>query len=96
MPAKKSRRIRKAVAVSTKKISQGTAIAAFVLNVVVPGIGTLLSGRVVEGIWQLLLLLAGVLLLQTVVGWYIGVAFLVAVWIWSIVRGVKILNEAFK
>jgi hypothetical protein len=83
---------------------QALSIVALVLNVLVlPGLGTLVGGRIKEGVLQLVLVLGGALigiaLILTVVGLPLGVFLLIcgpiAGWIWGIVSGVRLIQEAF-
>lgn len=58
---------------------------AIILNIIWPGIGTLVIGRVGLGIAQILLHLIGVVLTLTAIGALIGVPLCIGVWIWGIV-----------
>jgi len=63
--------------------------AAIIVNVFFPGIGSLMIGKVVQGIAQLMLYLLGILLSMTVIGAIIGVPLCIGVWIWAIVTAVN-------
>ena len=70
--------------------ADGTAVTALVLNIVIPGSGSLIAGRTSQGVVQLIL---------WVVSWplmfvLIGFPMLLAVWIWSLVSGIQILEES--
>jgi TM2 domain-containing membrane protein YozV len=58
---------------------------AVIVNVFFPGIGTLIVGKVGQGIAQILLYILGVVLAFTVVGAIIGIPLCIAVWIWALV-----------
>jgi TM2 domain-containing membrane protein YozV len=58
---------------------------AIIINIFFPGIGTLIVGKVGQGIAQILLYMLGVVLNFTVVGLIIGVPLCIAVWIWALV-----------
>ena len=100
MPSKKS--VKKNVN-SDSKISEGLAIASLILNILVlPGLGSLIGGKVKEGVWQIILvfggILIGVLLTLSVVGAIIGIPLLfiapLSGWIWGIVTGVNLIKES--
>lgn len=69
---------------------EGTAVAAMVLNVVIPGTGSLIAGRVSVGVVQLILWIIGVPLSFVL----IGIPMAMAAWIWSLVTGIQILEES--
>ena len=88
----------------TKTISRGLAIACLVINIFIPGLGSLIGDRTKEGIRQLVLLFGGlvlgIMLTITIVGAIIGVPILVlgptVAWIWGIVTGVKLIQKSSK
>lgn len=69
------------------------AATALILNVLIfplPGIGSLIGGKIKAGIWQLALGIVGSLLFVIWIGipiWLVG-------WIWGIVTGVRLIQEA--
>jgi hypothetical protein len=69
---------------------ESTAVAAMVLNVIIPGSGSLVAGRVSIGIVQLMLWIIGVPLSFILV----GVPMALAAWVWSLVTGIQILEES--
>ena len=74
-----------------KKPSQGIAIAALLLNILVlPGLGSLIGGRTTEGIIQLVLFIIAIPLSFIL----IGIPLLIAMWIWALVTGIQIIKEA--
>ena len=87
-----------------KKKNQTLAIIGLVLNIVIlPGLGTLIGGRVGTGILQMVLFMLGTGL---VIGgaifaiFLVGIPFLIAglllmfsMWIWGIVSGVRMIQE---
>jgi hypothetical protein len=74
--------------------SQGIAIVALVLNIIIwPGLGSLIAGRQV-GWAQGFLCLLGVALIFTIIGIIIAIPLLVGTWIWGIVTGVQLINES--
>ena len=80
----------------SKKSIEGTAIVGLIINLFIPGLGTIVSGRYDIGIAQLVLALVGVFLLPTVMGTAIGILILIGVWVWALVSGIKILKETKK
>lgn len=60
-------------------------VAAIVINVLLPGIGTLLVQKWGQAIVQIILIIIGILLIFTVIGGIIGFPLYLAAWIWAIV-----------
>ena len=76
---------------ANKKISQGLAIAALIINVLVlPGLGTLIAGRNKPGVLQLVLALVSIPLMFVIIGFplYLGIL------IWALVTGINLIKEA--
>lgn len=88
---------------------QGLAIAALILNLILlPGIGSLIGGRVKDGIWQICLYIGGIVILilgivftATLIFAIIGIPMIVigamlmfAGWVWGIVTGIQLIQEA--
>lgn len=77
-------------------------VLAIIINIFSPGIGTLIVGKIGEGIAQFLIWLVGVFLTFTVVLSFIGIPLCLAMWVWSIVsaatsrlKGPTILGTKF-
>jgi hypothetical protein len=70
--------------------AEGTAVAAMVLNVFIPGSGSLVAGRTAIGMMQLMLWIIGMPLCFLLV----GVPMVLASWVWSLVTGIQILEES--
>lgn len=66
-------------------VTEKTKILAIVLNVLFPGVGTLVLGRIGLGLFQLLLLFVGTILSVFVVGFFV----IFVVWVWAIVIAAK-------
>jgi TM2 domain-containing membrane protein YozV len=67
------------------------AILGLVLNILVlPGLGSLIGGKKTEGIWQIVIAVVSIPLMLVIIGFF---TFLGA-WIWSIVTGVQMVQEA--
>ena len=84
--------------------SQALSIIGLILNLaILPGLGTIVGGRIKEGIWQIVLLLGsiilGLLLTLTAIGAIIGVPIIIlgpaVIWIWALISGIKMIQEAF-
>ncbi|MEK6878020.1 MAG: hypothetical protein AABY22_00350 [Nanoarchaeota archaeon] len=74
-----------------KKVSQGLAIVALLLNILIlPGLGSLIGGRTRTGIIQLILVVVSIPLLFILV----GIPLLIAVWIWALITGIQIIKGA--
>ncbi|HII13769.1 MAG TPA: hypothetical protein HA360_01710, partial [Nanoarchaeota archaeon] len=72
-------------------VSQGLAIAALLINVLlIPGLGTIIAGRKSEGLFQLILLIIGIALSF----FLIGIPIVILVWIWGLVTGIQLIKEA--
>jgi TM2 domain-containing membrane protein YozV len=70
--------------------AEGTAVTAMVLNVLLPGVGSLVAGRVGIGIGQLVLWIVGLPLCFVL----IGLPMVLGAWIWSLLTGIQILEES--
>jgi TM2 domain-containing membrane protein YozV len=70
--------------------ADATAVTAMVLNVIIPGLGTIISGRTSLGVGQLLLWGFGIPFCFILIGF----PMIIAAWIWSVVTGVRILEES--
>ena len=58
---------------------------AFIINIFLPGVGTLLVGKILIGVIQILLYMAAHALTWTVIGALIGVPLIVIIWIWALI-----------
>lgn len=99
----KKKKVRKKhfIAKPKQKNSQTIAIIALILNIIIlPGLGTLIGGKIKEGIWQLVLLIGGLIIgiLLVSVGYLLGTLFIIlgplSAWIWGIVSGVQLIRES--
>jgi TM2 domain-containing membrane protein YozV len=81
--------------IMAKKPSQAIAIVALLLNILVlPGLGTIIGGRNKQGVIQLVLFVVSIILDITIIGLIVGIPLGIAMWIWGIVSGVQIVQEA--
>jgi hypothetical protein len=70
--------------------AEGVAVTALVLNVLMPGVGSLVAGRVGLGIGQLTLWIVGLPLCFVL----LGIPMVLGAWIWSLVSGIQILEDS--
>ncbi|MFH1331739.1 MAG: hypothetical protein ABIH63_00450 [archaeon] len=90
MPKVMPKAVRKA-----EKPNLGLAIAGLIINIVLlPGLGSVIAGKTKTGLWQLLLIVLGIVFTLTVIGAIIGVPLIFIAWIWGIVTGVQVVKEA--
>lgn len=80
----------KVLAKSKKKISQGLATLALILNIIFPGVGSLIGGKVKTGLFQLILMLAIIFLFPI----RVGVLAWIAAIVWGIVTGVLLIKDS--
>ena len=77
-----------------KKPSQGIAILSLILNILIlPGLGSLIGGRIGSGIVQLIFSLIGLVLTLTLIGAIIGIPLMIAMWIWALITGIQLIKE---
>ncbi len=88
-----------------KKTNQALAIVALLLNIlVIPGLGSIIGGRIITGILQMVFFVLG---MGLVVGgaifsiFLVGIPFLIAglilvfaMWVWAIVTGVRLIHNS--
>ena len=60
-------------------------VVAFIINIFIPGAGTILVGKVMIGVIQLVLYGLAHLLTWTVIGALFGLPLLAIVWIWGLI-----------
>ncbi len=77
------------------------AVALLVNALLMPGLGSILGGRIQAGIWQLVLGIGSVVLMFILVLSIVGILLMplvllapLAAWIWAIVTGISLLMEA--
>ncbi|MDO8740594.1 MAG: hypothetical protein Q7J54_03395 [Candidatus Woesearchaeota archaeon] len=75
-----------------KKPDKTLAIVGLILNIVIlPGLGTIIAGRTKTGVIQLVLYIIGIPL---IFAFGLGLVLMVAMWIWALVTGIQILQQA--
>jgi len=73
-----------------KRITSGLATLALILNVVFPGIGSLIGGKTKTGIFQIILMVAVLFFFPVIIGTVVWIAAV----IWGIVTGVQLIQSA--
>jgi len=72
-------------------VSRVWAVVALLLNLfVLPGLGTLIAGRVVSGVLQIVLMVVGGVLSFILV----GIPIVVVAWVWALVSSLSMLRHA--
>ncbi len=66
------------------------AMVGLLLNLVMPGVGSIVAGKTLEGVLQLVLIVIGLPLCFLL----IGVPLCIAVWGWALATSLRVLNEA--
>lgn len=83
--------------------NQALAIVGLIINLILlPGLGSLIGGKIKEGVWQLVILfgslIVGFLLLFTIVGIPLAILLFfagpLAAWIWGLITGIKMIKES--
>jgi TM2 domain-containing membrane protein YozV len=73
----------------------GLAVAGLIINILLfPGLGSIIAGKTKTGLWQLLMMVIGIVFTLTVIGAIIGIPLMIVAWIWGIVTGVQAVKEA--
>jgi hypothetical protein len=75
-------------------VSESTALVGLLLNLPMPGVGSLVAGKTREGVMQLVMGGVGLTLCVIIVGIFIGLPLMAAAWIWALMTGIKAVNEA--
>ena len=65
-------------------------ISILINLLLLPGVGTVLVGKINPGITQIILTIVGFLLALTALGAIIGIPMILAAWIWGLVSVVKV------
>ena len=74
-----------------KKKDMGRAIAGCLINVMLfPGLGSIIGGRTSTGVIQIILGIVG----WITVWFLIGLPILIVVWIWALITGIDMVQEA--
>ncbi len=95
---------------ANEKISIGGAVAALILNILIlPGLGTVIFGKTKTGIFQLIMAIAGFLLIFPLVtfgknnpdkttflliGILLILSLMITAWVWGLVTGIKLIKKS--
>ncbi|MBT4135433.1 hypothetical protein HOD75_03905 [archaeon] len=66
------------------------AIIVLLINLILPGIGSIIGKKPKEGIWQIVLFIIGIPLILI----FLGIVLIFTAWIWGIVTGIKLIAES--
>jgi TM2 domain-containing membrane protein YozV len=66
------------------------AIAGLIVNLFIPGLGSIIGKKKREGIVQLIIFIVGVILSPIL----IGIPVVIAMWIWALVTSIQMVIEA--
>ncbi|PIN92877.1 hypothetical protein COU54_05130 [Candidatus Pacearchaeota archaeon CG10_big_fil_rev_8_21_14_0_10_31_24] len=72
------------------ELTSGLAVAALIINLFIPGLGTLIAGRIKSGAWQIVLLVISAPLSFI----YIGFITYLIVWIWALITSIQLIKES--
>jgi hypothetical protein len=72
------------------------AIAGLIVNIFLPGIGTLMCGKITQGIIQVCLGVLSLLLNLTIILSIFGIPLYFGVWIWAIVSAATAIEKDLK
>lgn len=81
---------------TVKLASKRTAIAGLLVNLFLPGLGTIINGKYDIGTIQIILSLAGIFFSVTSVGVVIGLSLFISIWIWALIAGIQTLKSKNK
>ena len=73
-----------------KPVDEGTAVVGLLVNLALPGVGSLIAGRTREGILQLVMVAVGLPLMLI----FLGVPLVIGAWVWALVTGINAVNAA--
>ena len=77
----------------TTKTSSVLAISALVLNILLPGLGSVIGGRIKTGIYQLILIAFALTAAIFVPGWLAFCILWAIAWIWGIITGIQLIRS---
>ncbi|HAZ43425.1 MAG TPA: hypothetical protein DDW76_22070 [Cyanobacteria bacterium UBA11369] len=69
-------------------------VAGIIINIFFPGVGTLIVGKIVQGIIQIILIFVAILLTITGIGAIIGLPIYFIVWIWGIISAATAIDRS--
>ncbi len=75
-----------------KQVGLGVGILGLVLNIIIPGLGSLVSRRIFSGSWQLLIFVVGFVLSQQFA--MIGFVIWLLAWIWALITSIGVIRNA--
>jgi hypothetical protein len=72
------------------KVDESTALVGLLVNLPLPGVGSLIAGKTKEGVLQLVMLGVGLPLCFVLIGFPL----IFGAWVWALVTGIRAVNEA--
>ena len=72
------------------RVDESTALVGLLVNLLLPGVGSLIAGKRTEGVVQLTMLAVGLPLCIVVIGFPL----LFGAWVWALVTGIEAVNQA--
>jgi TM2 domain-containing membrane protein YozV len=77
-------------------LSKSIAVIGLLVNLVAPGLGTIIIGKYDTGSVQLILSLIGLFFSITMIGSIIGIPLIAAMWLWALIFSIKSLTNIKK
>jgi TM2 domain-containing membrane protein YozV len=75
---------------TVSKVDEGTALVGLLVNLPLPGVGSLIAGKTREGILQLVMVGVGLPLCFLLIGFPL----VFGAWVWALVTGINAVNQA--
>lgn len=75
-----------------RQVGLGIGVLGLILNIIIPGLGSLVSRRVFAGSWQLLIFVVGFVLSQQFA--LVGFIIWLVAWIWALITSIGVIKNA--
>jgi TM2 domain-containing membrane protein YozV len=79
-----------AAPLAPQPVPQRNAVTGLVLNLVMPGVGSIVAGKTTEGVAQLVLFVVGMPLCLLLV----GIPIVITAWAWALATGLRAVSES--
>lgn len=86
-----------------RKLTLELAVLALIINIFVPGLGSLIANKSDQGIWQFLIfggsVFAGMTLILSdtrIIGYMFMIIGPLSAWIWALTTSIQLIQEALK
>ena len=80
--------------VKKTKITRDTAVASLILNILIPGTGTLAAGETFQGVLQLVFWLLSAVMVLSVIWMIFGIPLMAAMWVWALISSISFLQRS--